>query len=103
MKQTPLPMVSGRYFLPKAPELCLKRMPAWVVTSVNSMGPDGRTGGAGVSAAEGDWEDGAEREGAGGCAAQCGEGVSAGCAGGSLEGFCLQPLRKRKAPRMKNG
>src|SRR4029077_14630883 len=42
MKQTPLPIVSGRYFLPKAPVLCLKRMPACAVTSVNSMGPEGR-------------------------------------------------------------
>jgi hypothetical protein len=42
MKQTPLPIVSGRYFLPNAPLLCLKRIPACAVTSVNSMGPDGR-------------------------------------------------------------
>jgi hypothetical protein len=30
--------------LPKAPLLCLKRMPAWAVTSVNSIGPEGRGG-----------------------------------------------------------
>lgn len=50
-------MVSGRYFFPKAPLLCLKRNPAWAVTSENSIGPDGRTGlglgeGDGVVAAE---------------------------------------------------
>src|SRR5215213_8653056 len=44
-------MVSGRYFLPTAPLLCLKRMPAWAVTSVNSTGPDGR---GGVGLGEGD-------------------------------------------------
>src|SRR5215210_9094066 len=37
-------MVSGRYFLPKAPLLCLKRMPASGVTSVNSIAPEGRGG-----------------------------------------------------------
>ena len=37
-------MVSGKYFFPNAPLLCLKRMPAWAVTSVNSMGPEGRAG-----------------------------------------------------------
>ena len=37
-------MVSGRYFFPKAPVLCLKWMPAWAVTSVNSIGPEGRAG-----------------------------------------------------------
>src|SRR5580693_1689757 len=102
MKQTPLPMVSGRYFLPKAPELCLKRMPAWVVTSVNSMAPDGRTGAAGVSAT-GDARK-AEVVG-GGCTGACGEDcdgeLAAGWDGGSAEGFCLQPLRRRKAPRKK--
>ncbi len=44
-------MVSGRYFFPNAPVLCLKWMPAWAVTSVNSIGPEGRAGaalGAGV-------------------------------------------------------
>src|SRR5690349_25056490 len=40
----PEPIVSGRYFLPKAPLLCLKRIPASVVTSVNSIGPAGRGG-----------------------------------------------------------
>ena len=39
-------MVSGRYFFPKAPVLCLKWMPAWAVTSVNSIGPEGRGGAA---------------------------------------------------------
>ena len=37
-------MVSGKYFFPKAPLLCLKRMPACVVTSVNSIVPVGRGG-----------------------------------------------------------
>ena len=32
---TPEPIVSGRYFLPTAPLLCLKRRPAAAVTSVN--------------------------------------------------------------------
>ena len=31
----PEPIVSGRYFFPNAPELCLKRMPAAVVASLN--------------------------------------------------------------------
>src|SRR4030095_10256206 len=53
MKAQPAPMVSGRYFLPKAPLLCLKRMPAWVVTSVNSIGPVGR-GVVGVGVGDGD-------------------------------------------------
>jgi len=39
--QTPLPIVSGRYFPPNAPVLCLKWMPACAVTSTNSIGPDG--------------------------------------------------------------
>ena len=47
MSKTPLPIVSGRYFFPKAPLLCLKRMPAVALTSVYSIGPDGR-GGVGV-------------------------------------------------------
>jgi hypothetical protein len=37
-------MVSGRYLFPKAPLLCLKWMPACAVTSVNSIGPEGREG-----------------------------------------------------------
>jgi hypothetical protein len=46
-------MVSGRYFFPNAPVLCLKWMPACAVTSVNSIGPEGLAGvalaaGAGV-------------------------------------------------------
>src|SRR6185437_15447007 len=43
MRQTPLPMVSGRYFFPKAPLLRTKRIPAAVVTSVNRIGPVGRS------------------------------------------------------------
>src|SRR5262245_60827327 len=53
MKAHPAPIVSGKYFLPKAPLLCLKRMPAWELTSVNSIGPDGR-GGVGLALGEGD-------------------------------------------------
>src|SRR5277367_5833661 len=34
-------MVSGRYFFPNAPLLCLNWMPARAVTSTNSIGPDG--------------------------------------------------------------
>src|SRR5208282_24151 len=41
MMQTPLPIVSGRYFFPNAPVLCLKRMPACAVTSTKSIGPEG--------------------------------------------------------------
>ena len=37
--------------MPKAPLLCLKRMPASVVTSVYSIGPDGR-GGVGLGEGE---------------------------------------------------
>src|SRR5829696_2195769 len=51
MKAAPAPSVSGRYFLPNAPLLCLKRSPAWAVTSVNSIGPEGR---GGVGLGEGD-------------------------------------------------
>ena len=56
MKQTPLPIVSGKYFFPKAPLLCLKRIPACAVTSVNSTAPAGRlvaTGGVCVCAGAG--------------------------------------------------
>src|SRR5579871_218391 len=47
MKQTPLPIVSGRYFFPNAPLLCLKWIPACAVTSMNWIGPEGR-GASGV-------------------------------------------------------
>src|ERR1700677_2192921 len=47
MTQAPLPMVSGRYFSPNAPLLCLKWMPACAVTSVKVMGPEGREGAVG--------------------------------------------------------
>src|SRR5437763_8466975 len=33
MKAQPGPMVSGRYFFPNAPLLCVKQMPAWAVMS----------------------------------------------------------------------
>src|SRR5258705_8018513 len=49
-----VPSVSGRYFFPKAPLLCLKCMPACAETSVNSIGPDGR-GGVGLGDGEGVW------------------------------------------------
>ena len=42
MKHAPLPIVSGRYFFPNAPLLCLKRIPACEVISLNSIGPEGR-------------------------------------------------------------
>src|SRR5579863_10273530 len=44
MTQTPLPIVSGRYFSPNAPLLCLKWMPACFVMSVKEIGPEGRDG-----------------------------------------------------------
>ena len=53
MKAQPAPIVSGKYFFPKAPLLCLKRMPAAAVTSVNSMAPVGR-GGVELALGEGD-------------------------------------------------
>src|SRR5215470_20137091 len=53
MKAQPEPIVSGKYFLPNAPLLCLKRIPACPVTSVNSIAPEGR---GGVGLAEGDGE-----------------------------------------------
>src|SRR5579864_3037625 len=37
MKAQPEPMVSGRYFFPKAPLLWTKLIPAWTVISRNSM------------------------------------------------------------------
>src|SRR5438132_2765902 len=37
MKAQPGPMVSGRYFFPKAAWLWVKRMPAWAVMSRNVM------------------------------------------------------------------
>src|SRR5262245_44444328 len=37
---TPEPIVSGKYFFPNAPLLCLKRMPANDVTLVNVGPPD---------------------------------------------------------------
>lgn len=53
MKAQPAPIVSGKYFFPKAPLLCLKRIPAWAVTSVNSIGPEGR-GGVGLALGDGE-------------------------------------------------
>ena len=46
-------MVSGRYFFPNAPLLCLKRIPACAVMSVNSIGPEGR-GAVGLGDGDGD-------------------------------------------------
>src|SRR6267378_7151386 len=53
-KAQPVPSVSGKYFFPKAPLLCLKCIPACAETSVNSIGPDGR-GGVGLGDGEGVW------------------------------------------------
>src|SRR3981081_4285667 len=50
-KAQPVPSVSGKYFFPKAPLLCLKCIPACADTSVNSNRPEGR-GGVGVATAE---------------------------------------------------
>src|SRR5262245_28423402 len=47
-KAAPAPRVSGRNFLPKAPLVCLKRMPAFAVTSTN-VTPEA-AGGAGDGA-----------------------------------------------------
>src|SRR5713226_10188608 len=85
-------MVSGRYFFPNAPLLCLKWIPAWAVTSVNSIGPEGRAGAA-LETGVGGVGTGAEA-GAGGAelAAGCDEGVSCG-----LEACCLHPANTRRA------
>src|SRR6267378_5818253 len=53
-KAQPVPSVSGKYFFPKAPLLCLKCIPACAETSVNSIGPEGR-GGVGLTDGEGVW------------------------------------------------
>src|ERR1043166_9470023 len=53
MKAQPEPIVSGKYFLPNVPLLCLKRIPACPVTSVNSIKPEGR-GVVGVGEGDGD-------------------------------------------------
>ena len=53
MKAQPDPIVSGKYFFPNAPLLCLKRMPASAVTSANSIAPLGR-GGVGLADGDGD-------------------------------------------------
>src|ERR1044072_4200825 len=67
MKAQPEPIVAGKYFLPNAPLLCLKRIPACPVTSVNSIAPEGR-GGVGLAEGEGD----AEAATADCCATDCG-------------------------------
>src|SRR6266850_3888963 len=53
-KAQPVPSVSGKYFFPKAPLLCLKCIPACADTSVNSIGPEGR-GRVGLATGEGVW------------------------------------------------
>src|SRR5882724_5951125 len=89
-------MVSGRYFFPKAPVLCLKWMPALAVTSVNSMGPEGRA--ELTSAAD-------EGAGAGvpGVEADCGDSTAGlgEAASEEFEGCGLQPANanKRSAAR----
>src|SRR6185369_7494323 len=82
-------MVSGRYFFPNAPLLCLKRMPAWAVTSVNWIGPEGR--GTVLEAIAGGADTGTIA-GGGKLAAGCGEEVFCG-----LEASCLQPANTRRA------
>src|SRR5277367_3199532 len=76
MTHTPLPMVSGRYFLPNAPELCLKLMPACEVTSTNSIGPDGRAGAAFCVT---------------GCVGSCVPGCMPGCIPDCVEGAVAGP------------
>src|SRR5882724_7354608 len=81
-------MVSGRYFFPNAPVLCLKWMPAWAVTSVNSIGPDRWAGAVGVGGVDG------TEAGAGGeeLTADCGEVVCR-----RFAGCCLQPASSKTA------
>lgn len=80
-------MVSGRYFLPKAPLLWWKEIPACAVTSVNWIGPEGRLADSLLGAGE--------LDGAGsGAAAAFGCGVRAADSGGA--GFCLQPKQTSK-------
>src|SRR5580704_11037067 len=92
--QTPLPIVSGRYFFPNAPVLCLKWMPACAVTSVNWIGPKGGAGdfcGAAAGAAGGVALMGADVSG---CADVSRCGGTAGC--GALTDVCLHaasPIR----------
>src|SRR5579862_177795 len=83
-------MVSGKYFFPNAPLLCLKWMPAWEVTSVNSIGPEGRAAPSiGADAGGG----GAVADtGAGELAVGCGEAVSC-----EVEACCLHPLSNIEA------
>src|ERR1700683_2415314 len=84
MTQTPEPIVSGRYFLPKPPLLWRKWMPACAVTSVKVMGPEGRRGAvdpAGPVAAVGAGQ-------AGGRAAGL---AVAGVPEGGAPGFALHP------------
>src|SRR5580658_1323333 len=88
MKQAPLPIVSGRYFFPKAPLLCLKWISACAVTSVKRTGPEVRT-----------------------TLALCGAGFSGTVAGAGFGGvlvcvcsgigadFCLQPEKRAVAIR----
>src|SRR6266478_9401108 len=81
-------MVSGRYFFPNAPVLCLKWMPAWAVTSVNSIGPDGWAGPVGVGGVDGtEASAGGEER-----IADCGEVVSR-----RFAGCCLQPASSKTA------
>src|SRR6186997_1298438 len=75
----PAPIVSGRYFLPKAPLLCLKRMPASAVISVNSIAPEGR---GGVGLGDGDATAAA---------------VSVAGAAGPAVGACLHPVKSTTA------
>src|SRR5450755_1852241 len=88
-------MVSGRYFLPKAPELCLKWIPDWEVTSVNSMGPEARaevrSPGPVVS-----WEGLTNVRGSGDGAGEEVMGVGAVVSAG---GVCLQPTSRKKEAR----
>jgi hypothetical protein len=92
MKQAPLPIVSGRYFFPKAPELCLKWMPAWAVMSVRVIGPEGRGAVAtGLSSGTADFGAGAD--------GVIGTGLATGCGTDSTfgEGFCLQAVVHKSA------
>src|SRR5271156_1518576 len=89
-------MVSGRYFLPKAPLLCLKWIPAWAVMSVNSMAAEGAgvAGEADAGTGDGVDDDGGEVAAVAECAGSTGETAS-----GADADFCLQPTNAMRVAR----
>src|ERR1039457_2176380 len=84
-------MVSGRYFFPNAPLLCLKRIPACAVTSVKLIGPEGRSSlfSAGSSKAG---------DGIGAAGVDAGPALWAvGTVSGGLDDFCRHPTNIKTA------